>query len=96
MESVRQAIWDIDEWRGQAACRDVDPDLFFPVGVTGPAEIQIATAKGVCGDCLVRQDCLEFAVQTNQEYGVWGGTSEEERRTIRRARRAAARLRQAS
>ncbi|MGH9062478.1 MAG: WhiB family transcriptional regulator [Acidimicrobiales bacterium] len=85
----------MDQWRGHAACRDVDPDLFFPIGVTGPAEIQIATAKSVCGGCGVREDCLEFAVQTNQEYGVWGGTSEDERRAIRRARRAD-RLRQAS
>jgi len=89
VESAREAMWDIGRWRAQAACRDVDPDLFFPVGVTGPAEIQIAQAKAVCGACQVREECLEFAVDTNQEYGVWGGTSEEERRAIRRARRAA-------
>lgn len=95
MESVREPAWDVDHWRQSASCREVEPDLFFPVGVTGPAELQIATAKAVCGGCTVREECLEFAVQTNQEYGVWGGTSEEERRTLRRARRAA-RLRQAS
>lgn len=70
--------------------------LFFPVGVTGPAERQIAMAKQVCCGCLVKERCLEFAVRTNQEHGVWGGASEEERRDIRRARRAAARLLQAS
>ncbi len=88
MEST-QPGWDSGQWRGGAACREVDPGLFFPVGVTGPAETQIADAKAVCGRCGVREICLEFAVQTNQEYGVWGGMSEEERRAIRRARRAA-------
>lgn len=94
MESI-QSSWDSGQWRGGAACREVDPALFFPVGVTGPAEVQIANAKAVCGRCGVRETCLEFAVQTNQEYGVWGGKDEEERRAIRRARRAA-RLRAAS
>jgi WhiB family redox-sensing transcriptional regulator len=75
-------------WRANAACAEVDSDLFFPVGVTGPAIPQIAAAKAVCARCDVRGDCLEFAVVTNQEYGVWGGTSEEERRALRRAWRA--------
>lgn len=94
MEPI-QASWDSGQWRGGAACREVDPGLFFPVGVTGPAEVQIADAKAVCGRCSVREICLEFALQSNQEYGVWGGMSEEERRAIRRTRRAA-RLRTAS
>lgn len=76
------------EWRAHAACADVDSRLFFPVGVTGPAAGQIAAAKAVCAGCPVRAACLEFAVVTNQEYGVWGGTSEEERRSLRRAWRA--------
>jgi WhiB family redox-sensing transcriptional regulator len=81
--------WSADErWRTQAVCGDIDPDLFFPVGVTGPAVEQIATAKAVCAGCTVRAECLEFAISTNQEYGVWGGTSEEERRVLRRAWRA--------
>jgi WhiB family transcriptional regulator, redox-sensing transcriptional regulator len=75
-------------WRARAACVDADQDLFFPVGVTGPAIPQIAAAKAVCARCPVRADCLEFAVATNQEYGVWGGTCEEERRALRRAWRA--------
>jgi WhiB family redox-sensing transcriptional regulator len=81
--------WVQDErWRVHAACRDVDPDLFFPVGVTGAAVGHIAAAKAVCRACTVREECLEFAISTNQEYGVWGGTSEEERRVLRRAWRA--------
>jgi len=81
--------WGLDDgWRDEAACADVDPDLFFPVGVTGPAVHQIAAAKAVCEGCACRTQCLEFAITTNQEYGVWGGTSEEERRALRRAWRA--------
>ena len=83
-----------DRWRHEASCRDVDPDLFFPVGTTGMAIEQIDSAKAVCAQCPVSGPCLEFALSTNQDSGVWGGTSEEERRTLRRQwlrqRRAAA------
>jgi WhiB family transcriptional regulator, redox-sensing transcriptional regulator len=82
------------DWRSDAACRRTDPDLFFPVGTTGPAIEQIDSAKAVCTDCVVRPECLEFALLTNQDCGVWGGTSEEERRRLRKqwlaARRVAA------
>jgi WhiB family redox-sensing transcriptional regulator len=77
--------WDADDWRAHAACRDTDPDLFFPVGTTGPALDQIAAAKAVCRVCDAQPGCLEFALATNQESGVWGGTSEEERRKMRKA-----------
>lgn len=84
-----------ERWRPDAACRSTDPDLFFPVGTTGPALDHIAAAKAICGTCPVRVPCLEFALETNQDSGVWGGTSEEERRQLRRRRqrerRAAAR-----
>lgn len=78
------------EWQAKAACRDTDPALFFPIGTTGPAVDQIASAKEVCLTCMSRDACLEFALTTNQDTGVWGGTSEEERRVIRRRMRAAA------
>jgi WhiB family redox-sensing transcriptional regulator len=71
-------------WRDHAACRDTDPELFFPVGTTGNALVQIAQAKSVCCQCEARVDCLEFALSTNQDSGIWGGTSEEERRKLRR------------
>ncbi len=74
-----------EDWRVDAACRDTDPDLFFPVGTTGPAIDQIASAKTVCGACDAQAECLEFALATNQDSGVWGGTSEEERRKLRKA-----------
>ncbi len=78
-------------WRSTASCRDTDPALFFPVGTTGAALEQIAAAKAVCDECSVMELCLEFALKTNQDSGVWGGTSEEERRQIRRERNAARR-----
>lgn len=78
-------------WRDDALCRDTDPELFFPVGTTGMALTAIDEAKHVCGECLVRVDCLDFALETNQDSGVWGGLSEEERRAIRRERAARAR-----
>ncbi len=73
-----------DEWRRTAACSDTDPDLFFPVGTTGPAIEQIETAKAVCRQCDAQGACLEFALATNQDSGIWGGTSEEERRKLRK------------
>ncbi|MEM8904734.1 MAG: WhiB family transcriptional regulator [Actinomycetota bacterium] len=79
-----------DDWRDAGACRDTSPDLFFPVGTTGPALDQIAAAKRVCGECDVSAECLEYALATNQDTGIWGGRSEEERRQMRKARRAAA------
>lgn len=72
------------DWRKDAICRDTDPDLFFPVGTTGNALVQIQKAKDVCGECPANRDCLEFALETNQDSGIWGGTSEEERRKMRR------------
>ena len=78
------------EWIERGACLEQDPDLFFPVGTTGPAIEQIARAKSVCGRCIVRSECLAWALDTSQDAGVWGGLDEEERREIRRARRRAA------
>ena len=75
------------DWVYHARCKDEDPELFFPVGTTGPAASQIATAKSICSKCDVRMACLEWAMVTGQDAGVWGGLSEEERRTLRRARR---------
>jgi len=83
--------WDVDAWRKVAACRNTDPDLFFPVGSTGPAIDQIESAKAVCTTCEAQPQCLEFALATNQEAGVWGGTSEEERRKLRKSWLAARR-----
>src|SRR3984957_9726349 len=87
----RTVDWDTDDWRRSAACRNTEPDLFFPVGTTGPAVDQIEAAKRVCNSCDALEPCLDFALATNQESGVWGGTSEEERRKLRKAWLAARR-----
>jgi WhiB family redox-sensing transcriptional regulator len=86
-----------DVWRDHALCRDTDPELFFPVGTTGQALVSQDQAKQVCQQCTVQQACLDYALDTNQDSGIWGGLTEEERRSIRRKRAAAARAaRQAS
>lgn len=77
------------DWRAQAACRDKDPELFFPVGSTGAAVKQIDVAKAICRVCPVSDQCLKWALETNQDSGIWGGLSEDERRALkRRAMRA--------
>jgi WhiB family redox-sensing transcriptional regulator len=73
-----------DDWRSLGACRHEDPELFFPIVQSGPGLSQIGRAKAVCARCPVQADCLSFAMETVQDYGVWGGTSEEERRAMRR------------
>jgi len=81
------------DWRHQSACRDEDPELFFPVGNTGPAITQIEEAKKVCNRCIVKDSCLAWALESGQDAGVWGGLSEDERRALkRRAARNRARL----
>jgi len=75
-------------WRDRSACRVEDPDLFFPIGNTGPALLQIEEAKAVCRRCPVMERCLQWALENGQEHGVWGGLDEDERRRMqRRARR---------
>ena len=77
---------DVIDWRTDAACLGRDPELFFPVGTSGEAEEQVADAKAVCAGCVVVSPCLEWAIATNQDSGVWGGLTEEERRSLRRSR----------
>jgi WhiB family transcriptional regulator, redox-sensing transcriptional regulator len=72
------------DWRHHAACRDEDPELFFPIGNTGPALLQIDEAKRVCQRCVVTESCLQWALESGQDSGVWGGLSEDERRALKR------------
>jgi WhiB family redox-sensing transcriptional regulator len=74
----------ITDWRELSACRDSEPNLFFPIGSTGPAVDQIDAAKAICVQCSVREECLNYALETNQEAGVWGGYAEDERRRLRK------------
>ena len=75
---------EIDDWRERAACQAVTADLFFPIGRTGDALDHIEAAKRICLSCPVQAQCLRFALETNQEAGIWGGTSEEERTKLRK------------
>lgn len=75
------------QWKSAAACGSADPDLFFPVPPSGHHQAQVAKAKALCADCPVRGQCLDYAVQTSQRHGIWGGMTEEERyRVLRRTR----------
>jgi WhiB family transcriptional regulator, redox-sensing transcriptional regulator len=80
------------DWRSRSACRDEEPELFFPIGTTGPAVEQTDAAKRICMRCDVREECLEFALATNQDAGIWGGLNEDERRTLRRQRQRRRRI----
>ena len=83
---------DFDDWRQGAACRDQDPELFFPLTEMGPGARQVDRAKAVCARCPVRADCLAYALEGGLDHGIFGGTTESERRELRRAgtpRRAA-------
>ena len=72
------------DWRHRASCLDEDPELFFPIGNTGPALQQIELAKAVCHRCSVIDTCLAWAIENGQDAGVWGGLSEDERRALKR------------
>ncbi|WP_433169217.1 WhiB family transcriptional regulator [Kribbella sp. CA-247076] len=71
-------------WQLRGACVGEDPELFFPIGTTGPALLQAEEAKKVCRRCEVIDDCLDWALRTGQDAGVWGGMSELERRELKR------------
>jgi WhiB family transcriptional regulator, redox-sensing transcriptional regulator len=71
-------------WRDRSACLDEDPELFFPIGSTGPALDQIEGAKIICQRCEVLEICLSWAVELGQNEGVWGGLSADERRSLKR------------
>ena len=72
---------DTQEWMTLARCRGIDPDLFFPERGASTQE-----AKGVCRGCVVREECLEYALANGEKFGIWGGLAERERRRLRRMR----------
>lgn len=76
------------DWRHRAACRDEDPELFFPISEVGPGARQAEQAKAVCARCPVREQCLRYALDNGLDHGIFGGTTERERRALtRRTRR---------
>ena len=76
------------EWQEEAACRAYDNVLFF--GDDGESELERQTreahAKSICSSCPVREPCLEFALDTAQKYGIWGGLTDKERASLKRRR----------
>lgn len=72
-------------WKKQGNCLGIDPDLFYP-----ERGVSSVNAKLVCEGCVVSQECLDYAIDNGEKFGIWGGKSERERRTIRRERRFAA------
>ena len=88
MDRLMRALGDAEEmtWQDQANCMGVDPDLFFPERGASTRE-----AKEVCRGCVVREECLEYALVNSEKFGIWGGMSERERRRLRRARTLARR-----
>jgi WhiB family transcriptional regulator, redox-sensing transcriptional regulator len=89
--------WRRREWRTRSACLSADPDLFFPISATAAAAPQITRAKTICAGCPVRSACLGFAMAHRDLQGIWGGTTDEERRKTRRSKaRSEARARRAA
>ena len=72
-------------WRQRAACRGVDPDIFYPI-----SDEEAEEAKAICGACTVAETCLEYALTNRERDGVWGGATERERRRMIRQRRRSA------
>ncbi|MEP7024553.1 MAG: WhiB family transcriptional regulator [Actinomycetota bacterium] len=77
--------YDHASWQESAACRDADTELFFPIGSVGAGAVQTRQAQQICARCPVRPECLMYALASSQEYGIWGGYDENERRPLHRA-----------
>lgn len=67
-------------WQEQALCAQTDPEAFFPEKGGSTRE-----AKRVCSSCEVRAECLSYALENDERFGIWGGLSERERRRLRRS-----------
>lgn len=71
-------------WREKAACSKEDPELFFPTGVNGYSEKIVDQAKAICRTCPVADECLSYAMDHDEDYGIWGGLTENQRRDLKR------------
>ncbi len=81
VRSVALVDDSVKAWQDLAHCQGVDPELFFPERGESSKE-----AKAVCLGCVVKVDCLEYALQNGEKFGIWGGLSERERRRLKRQR----------
>jgi WhiB family transcriptional regulator, redox-sensing transcriptional regulator len=79
------ALMTVASWRKRAACRGVDPEVFYPL-----TDEEAVEAKAICDSCPVREACLEHALSAREREGIWGGATERERRRILRQRRKSA------
>jgi hypothetical protein len=75
----------IGPWTALARCAETDPEIFFP-----PKGDPATTARAICRQCPVREDCLGYALDAEEEYGIWGGRDPDERRALRRKNKRAA------
>ena len=83
MQRITTKLLQPVDWQANARCTEVDPEIFFPErGGSSKA------ARAVCNRCEVRMQCLEYALNNKEQFGIWGGTSERERRRLRRERTA--------
>jgi WhiB family redox-sensing transcriptional regulator len=80
---VRQRVQEDDDealaWQSDSLCAQTDPEAFFPEKGGSTRE-----AKKICGSCEVRDRCLEYALENDERFGIWGGLSERERRKLRK------------
>lgn len=81
------AVKLLEDWWQAAACRNADPELFFPISATAASRGDIGRAKQICASCPVNSPCLRYALAHRQEQGIWGGLTDEERRSLDRPRR---------
>jgi WhiB family redox-sensing transcriptional regulator len=87
------AVEPENDWRPEAACRGLDPELFFSSDDIANRQERLereAEAKAVCTRCTVRTDCLSYALDAGERYGVWGGLTAQERRALGRSRSGSA------
>ena len=79
VQQATQEIYLDQDWRAGALCAGTDPDLWF-----SPGALEHKEAKRICRDCPVRRECLNYAMHSTIDHGVWGGLTERERRRVRR------------
>jgi WhiB family transcriptional regulator, redox-sensing transcriptional regulator len=77
VQSIPEQVSPPDYWQERAACYGLDPEIFFPT-----TEEEAGLALSYCGACTVRDICLAWAVRNGERYGVWGGTTEQQRRRL--------------
>lgn len=87
MRQMTAVITGHAPWMDEGACRDHDPELFFPVGTGDADTAQIEYATAICHRCDVQGECLRYALVNNVKHGIWGGRTEQERTAMARGRR---------